>query len=237
MDAEDESDIDVPEDQDEVDDSMQIDESSFNAGIKNDAKSGTIQFILKLPASKRRLLMVNIIEATAKSTMVRSTADIKSAFVTDKKIDGVERIAIQTVGSNFECFWHMGEEIFDLNHLVSNDIWKMREVYGVEAARQTIVQEITNVFDVYGITVDTRHLGLIADYMTFNGNYRAMNRIGMRENSSPLLKMSYETTAMFLVESALETGSDLMESPAARIVLGEAIKGGTGCFEVIVPTS
>ncbi len=42
--------------------------------------------------------------------------------------------------------------------------------YGVEAARACIVREISSVFKVYGISVDKRHLGLIADYMTFQVN-------------------------------------------------------------------
>ena len=32
---------------------------------------------------------------------------------------------------------------------------------------------------VYGIAVDNRHLGLIADYMTHEGGYKPLNRIGI----------------------------------------------------------
>lgn len=35
----------------------------------------------------------------------------------------------------------------------------------MEAARKLIARELKNVFDAYGIAVDMRHLGLIADYM------------------------------------------------------------------------
>ena len=35
----------------------------------------------------------------------------------------------------------------------------------MEAARTAIVKEISDVFDVYGIKVNYRHLSLIADYM------------------------------------------------------------------------
>ncbi len=45
------------------------------------------------------------------------------------------------------------------------------------------------VFRVYGIGVDHRHLGLIGDYMTYSGEYRAMNRISMSNSPSPLLKV------------------------------------------------
>lgn len=42
-----------------------------------------------------------------------------------------------------------------------------------------IVKEINNVFHSYSISVDTRHLGLVADYMTYQGYYRSFNRAGM----------------------------------------------------------
>lgn len=61
--------------------------------------------------------------------------------------------------------------------------------YGVEAARAAIMKEVRNVFGVYGIAVDLRHLGLIADYMTFQGGYKAFNRIGITDQPSPFLKV------------------------------------------------
>merc|ERR1711936_64589 len=61
----------------------------------------------------------------------------------------------------------------------------MGRYYGIEAASKTIIQEIAGVFNVYGIEVDKRHLSLIADYMTFEGNYRPFNRIGPRQGGNP----------------------------------------------------
>jgi DNA-directed RNA polymerase I subunit RPA1 len=48
----------------------------------------------------------------------------------------------------------------------------MLTTYGVEAARATILKEAQAVFGAYGIGVDPRHLGLIADFMTHTGGYR-----------------------------------------------------------------
>ena len=45
-----------------------------------------------------------------------------------------------------------------------------------------------SVFAAYGIAVDPRHLSLIADYMTFLGSYRPMNRIGIDSSPCPFLK-------------------------------------------------
>lgn len=47
----------------------------------------------------------------------------------------------------------------------SNDIYAILKAYGVEAARATILREVSSVFAVYNIKVDSRHLELIADYM------------------------------------------------------------------------
>lgn len=55
--------------------------------------------------------------------------------------------------------------LIDLNQMTTNDISAVLRTYGVEAARAAIVKEVAGVFGVYGISVDPRHLGLIADYM------------------------------------------------------------------------
>ncbi len=39
----------------------------------------------------------------------------------------------------------------------------------MEAARKNIVKEIDGGFSVYGISVNIRHLGLVADYMVKKG--------------------------------------------------------------------
>ena len=63
------------------------------------------------------------------------------------------------------------------------------------------------MFRAYGITVDLHHLSLVADYMTFEGKYKAFNRIGLESNASPLQKMTFETTMGFL-KAAMIQGED-----------------------------
>lgn len=119
--------------------------------------------------------------------------------------------------------------------LTSNDIWAMHQAYGVEAARASIVAEITGVFGAYGISVDPRHLGLVADHMTFDGGYRPMNRAGMADFSSPCLQMSFETTAVFLAKAAVAGQYDKLKSPSARIAMGRVGAFGTGMFDLRQP--
>lgn len=83
-------------------------------------------------------------------------------------------------------------EILDLNRLYTNDIHTVATTYGIEAATRVIVKEIQFLFSQYGITVDPRHLLLIADYMTFTGRFQPLSREGMKYSASSLQRMSFE---------------------------------------------
>lgn len=65
-------------------------------------------------------------------------------------------------------------------------------------------QEVNNVFKVYGITVDPRHLTLVASFMTSGGGYRPFSRHGMTDCTSPFQQMTYETATEFLKNATLQ---------------------------------
>ncbi|GMN54797.1 hypothetical protein TIFTF001_023915 [Ficus carica] len=53
--------------------------------------------------------------------------------------------ALQTSGVDFMTFWKL-QDILDVRYIDSNDINAMLSTYGVEAARETIIREITHAF-------------------------------------------------------------------------------------------
>ena len=178
---------------------------------------------LRVEPSARPLLMVDLVEKAASTILVRSRKNIDEAFINEEPKRGR---CLQTAGINFEEIWEL--DSVRHNELLCNDIWAVRCAYGVEAARDSIMGQIRNVFGAYGIEVDPRHLSLIADYMTFDGGFKPMSRIGMEDCGSTLLQMSFETTAHFLKKAAMSSKFDNMESPSANIVLGRPIRHGTG---------
>jgi len=178
---------------------------------------------LKFDVSQKRLDMVNIIKKSAEKGVIHQVKNIKKAFIIEK--DGENQI--QTDGINIDVMVHY-DSILDLNRLYCNNIHDMARYYGIESAYKTIVREVTNVFGVYGIEVDYRHLSLIADYMTMDGTYRPFNRIGMQNNPSPLQQMTFETAMEFLKTATLSGKTDYLSSPSACIVVGKAVKAGTG---------
>lgn len=90
---------------------------------------------------------------------------------------------------------------------------------------------------MYGITVDPRHLLLIADYMTFDGTFQPMSRRGMESSASPLQQMSFESSVRFLRDATISGRCENLNSPSSRLMVGQPCKSGTGSFTLINNTS
>merc|ERR1719296_325904 len=143
-------------------------------------------------------------------------------------------VVLECEGINLFGLQVLPDACMDHSKIYTNDISKILETYGVEAARASIVSEVRRVFGHYGIEVNRRHLSLIADYMTQGGDMRAFNRHGMAHQASPFLQMSFETTMGFLTTACKESLSDSMASPASAIVVGQVPPVGTGSVSLLV---
>lgn len=198
------------------------------------------------------ILLAQIAQKAANKVYIRSSGKIDLCQVIDcnkdqviyygrdpkkrENIPGEEKKklpALQTAGVDFTAFWKMQDEL-DVRYVYSNNVHAMLNTFGVEAARATIIKEVFNVFNAYGVKVNIRHLSLIADFMTHSGGYRPMNRHGgIAESVSPFSKMTFETASKFIVEAASHGMTDNLESASARICLGLPVKMGTGCFDLM----
>ena len=193
-------------------------------------KSATIELSYNL--EDKKILMLTLAESLISKVLVRSVQGIDKCLLIngDQKDKKEPYLIVQ--GISFKAFYEHVDTV-DINRLQTNDIWQMQKQYGVEAGRGNLVSEVRSVFKMYGIEVNYRHLSLIGDFMTFNGEYRAFNRIGMEESSSPFLKMSFETTMKYLIASALTKDTDLLNTPSSALVLGQVPKVGTGIFDIL----
>lgn len=75
----------------------------------------------------------------------------------------------------------------------SNNIWEVFNTLGIEAARTTIIKEITEVMEGHGMSVDYRHIMLLASQMTSRGDVLGITRHGlakMRESVFNLASVS-----------------------------------------------
>lgn len=195
----------------------------------DDEHGSWCNFKLELSADTQKLLMVNIVEDVCKKCVVREVPNIGRCLRPTAE-QGVRQLV--TEGVNFQAMWEH-DSFINVNNIRANDIAAVLKVYGVEAARNTIVNEINRVFGTYAISVSSRHLDLIADYMTREGTYLAFNRQGIDSCTSSFMKMSYETTCQFLTKAVLNSDREDLKSPSARIVMGKLNLAGTGSFDVL----
>jgi hypothetical protein len=140
---------------------------------------------------------------------------------------------LRTAGVEFEVFWALQDKL-RIRDIKSNDIHAILKTYGVEAARATIIKEVNEVFEPFGIDVNMRHLSLVADFMTSGGSYRPMSILGMAQFcTSPFGKMSFEQATRFITEAACYGEVDNLEGPSASVSLGKPAKMGTGSFGLL----
>lgn len=189
--------------------------------------------------------MSAILKTVAEKSVVWQVQNIKKAITYYKngvlylRTDGINMnvrtnklIYVLLVKIDFqELFKHT--ELLDINRLYCNDIHKMAETYGIEAAMKIIVKEVQEVFNVYGIRVDPRHLSLIADYMTFNGTFEPLSRKGMESNASPLQQMSFESSLAFLRAATARGKLDDLQNPSSCLMVGKPCNVGTGSFTLL----
>ena len=204
--------------------------------FKFNPKQGTSCSVqLQYDISTSKLLLLPLVEEAARSAVIQSIPGLSNCtFVEADELKG-EPAHIITEGVNLLAMRDY-QDVIKPHSLYSNSIHHMLSLYGVEAARASIILEMAEVFNGHSISVDNRHLNLIGDVMTHSGGFRPFNRNGLvKDSSSPLAKMSFETTIGFLKDAVLERDFDDFKSPSSRIVAGRVGSVGTGGFDVLAP--
>ncbi|XP_066149248.1 DNA-directed RNA polymerase I subunit RPA1 isoform X2 [Euwallacea fornicatus] len=205
-----------------------VDNYSFANAYNYNRKRHFCELTFSLPMSYKKLDLTAIMRDVAEKSVIWETSNIKRAITYMKG----QEFMLRTDGINIGemCKYH---DLLDLNRLYCNDIHKMAETYGIEAASKIIVKEVKDVFNVYGIKVDPRHLSLIADYMTTTGTFQPMSRKGMENSSSPLQQMSFESSLQFLKAATIKGRQDDLENPSSSLMVGKPCSTGTGSFTVL----
>ncbi len=146
---------------------------------------------------------------------------------------GEEEWVLYTAGSNLREV--LTFEGVDPTRTVTNDIFEIYEVLGIEAARNAIINEIKAVLDEQGLDIDYRHIMLVADLMTREGVIKQMGRYGVVAlKESVLAKAAFETTVPVLVKAAVRGETDYLRGPTENIIVGSRVPIGTGSVDVYI---
>ncbi|KAL2754016.1 hypothetical protein ACRALDRAFT_1075933 [Sodiomyces alcalophilus JCM 7366] len=126
----------------------------------------------------------------------------------------------------------MNTEGVDGKKTTTNNVMEARTVLGIEAARSTIAREISEVMK--DMSIDPRHMQLLADVMTFKGEVLGITRFGLSKMRDSVLQLaSFEKTPDHLFEAAAGMKTDEIEGVSESIIMGQTMSVGTGAFHVV----
>ena len=189
----------------------------------------------------------NIVVSSSKSEKSDSKFEIRELRlladkVRDLQISGIKGIGkviirrdeewiIHTEGSNLKEILEM--EGIDHVRTTTNNIHEIGEVLGIEAARQSIINEAQNTLSEQGLSVDVRHIMLVADIMTSEGEVKSIGRHGISgEKSSVLARAAFEETGKHLLNASIRGEVDDLTGIIENIIIGQPIPLGTGSVGV-----
>ncbi|MDI6867014.1 DNA-directed RNA polymerase subunit A'' [Methanoculleus sp.] len=156
-------------------------------------------------------------------------------------IDDIERVVVRkeggeyilyTEGSNLKDVFEV--EGVDTSRTRSNNISEIADVLGIEAGRNAIIQEALATLNEQGISVDVRHIMLVADMMCMDGEVKQIGRHGIAgEKESVLSRAAFEVTVNHLLDAAIANEVDELNGVTENVIVGQPIQLGTGDVKLI----
>lgn len=164
-----------------------------------------------------------------KKTMISGVKDVKQVIIVKRESNFV----VITLGTNMRKILEFKE--VNPERLLSNDLYEVEEVFGIEVARQTIINEIYEVLNNQGLDIDMRHLKMVADAMTNTGGVKGVTRMGIiAQKSSILARATFETPVKQFVNATVKGAKDKLSSVIENIILNQPVPIGTGLPGLLV---
>jgi len=169
----------------------------------------------------------------------RISEDTKSCPI--KGVEGISRAVIRKVGGHYLVYTEGSnlEKVLEIAHVdktgtTTNSIMEIFEVLGIEAARNAIINEASRTLEEQGLTVDIRHIMLVADLMTNDGDVKAIGRHGISgRKSSVLARAAFEITSTHLLRAGITGEVDTLEGVVENIIVGQPVTVGTGAVNLV----
>ena len=171
--------------------------------------------------------------------LLRLSEDTKSTPI--KGIEGIHRAVIRKMGGGYVIYTEGSNldkvlelEEIDKTRTTTNSIMEIHEVLGIEAARNSIINEASKTLEEQGLTVDIRHIMLVSDLMTNDGDVKAIGRHGISgRKSSVLARAAFEITSAHLLRAGMTGETDALEGVVENIIVGQPVTVGTGAVNLV----
>jgi DNA-directed RNA polymerase beta' subunit len=186
----------------------------------------------------------NFQEQILSNTIIRGVKNINKVILRKIKDNISEQSGIykkkdiwvlDTIGTNLLDV--LALEYLDNKRTFSNDIMEIYSVLGIEAARQTIYVELSEVLEFDGGYINYHHMAMLCDRMTYSSKLISIFRHGINnDNIGPIAKASFEETPEMFLKAAKHGELDIMRGISANVMVGQEGLFGTSAFQVILNT-
>ena len=141
--------------------------------------------------------------------------------------NGINSRTIITSYINFKEL--LALDIVDSTRTISNNIWDIYEVLGIEAARQFLIEEFMSILD----GINECHPCLLVDRMTHAGSIASITRYTMKKDESgPFGRASFEETMDNFLNAAAKGEIEPTKGVSASIICGKRAGIGTGIIGI-----
>lgn len=140
---------------------------------------------------------------------------------------------VDTTGSNL--LDTLAVDYIDAARTYSNDIREIFNVLGIEATRQVIYNELSEVMEFSDVYINYHHLSLLCDRMTCNQGLVPIFRSGLLgDNVGPIAKATFEVHTEVFLDAARHGDFDHMRGVSANVMCGQLGNYGTGAFQLVL---
>jgi len=210
-----------------------IDIDSIPEILKRYKKKGTIKregnSIIIDPQTEDLQSLQKLREKILKK-VVKGVRGIKRGLLTPT--DDKKEWVIKTEGTNMHGVVQI--EGVDITRTVSNHIHEIEKLYGIEAARNMIINEAQEVLEQQGLDVDKRHLLILAELMCVEGSIQSIGRHGISgSKSSVFARAAFEVTVNQLLDAGLYGEEERLLGIPENVIIGQVVPMGTGRVSVM----
>ena len=202
--------------------------------LKKFKKKGTIEYdeemdmVIINPETEDLQKLQKLREKIVK-TLIRGVRGISRGMI--KKED--DEWVIQTEGTNLGDVLIKIEGV-DATRTYSNHIHEIEKYLGIEASRQTIIQEAVSVLEDQSLDVNIRHLNSMADLMCVSGQIQQIGRHGISgTKESVLARAAFEVTIKQLINASISGEEEKLMGIPENVIVGQLVPTiGTGSIDL-----
>ena len=216
----------------------------MNEVIKNNSSRNVTNKKTKMPLdqSDQIYILKNFQEQLLQNIILRGIKGINKVILRKIKDNVTEKNGVykrediwvlDTIGTNLLEI--LGLDYIDNSRTFSNDIVEMYNVLGIEAARQSIYNELVDVIEFDGTYINYHNFSVLVDRMTFTSKMISIFRHGINnDNIGPIAKASFEETPEMFLKAARHAELDTLRGISANVMCGQEGFFGTSSFQVVL---